>query len=101
MSPSDIVTQSDFFCIFLRKKSCRNDFPSIPRVGPLRTLYDIGMDLKRILWAFQQKKPRVNPTKTRFKRVQCLHALKHKKTPTEKARNLGAYFHVRKCVSQL
>ena len=101
MCASKIEKRSHFFCIFLRKKSCRDDFPSIPRVGPLRTPHDIGMDLKRILWAFQQKKPHVNPSKTRFKRVQCLHALKHKKTPTEKARNLGAYFHVRKSVSQL
>ena len=101
ISISKLRPQVKFLFNILQKKSCRNDFPGMPRVGPLRTIYHIEMRLKQILRAFQQKKPRDNPSKTRFKRGQCLHALKHKKAQTEKAGNYSAYFRVRICISQL
>ena len=68
-------THKHTFCaIFCEKKIVKIDFLRIPRVGPLRTLYHIGTGWKRISWAFQQKKPHVNRSKTRFRRGQYVRA---------------------------
>ena len=56
ISISELRPQVKFLFNILQKKSCRNDFLGMPRVGPLRTIYHIEMCLKQISRAIQQKK---------------------------------------------